>query len=163
MAITITSLPNKKQKAMNISARKIETPDYQIIELDHTSLRILIAEKTGKNSKPLGVIETRAIYMAKALKSLGRSDFHRWETIKDEVFKQGCPIPKSGKPQGESFSKIFNTLLDDKIVERKVAPGGGYRLKITEAALKITDEDIQRKILANRNQKSAPSKNNRSD
>ena len=159
MAITITSLANKNQKAMNISARKIEAPDHQIIELDSRQ-RIKIAEKTDKSSRPTDKGEKREEYVADALKSLGRSDFHRWEDIKDKAYELGCP----GKEvQGGTFSSRYKKLLDDKLVELKDAPGSGHRLRLTQAAMKMSKKEIAQKMLSNQNQDSDSSKIDNTD
>ena len=159
MAITLTSLAAPHEKAMNISARKVEAPEHEIIELDPRQ-RIQIAEKKGKSSESSGVIETRAIFIAKALKSLGRSGFHSWNAIRDKAYELGCP---GKKVQGGTFSSNYRDLMGDKIFEPKDAPGSGHQYRLTEAALKMSDENIAKKILSNQNQKSDSSKSSNSD
>lgn len=145
-----------RQVSMNFSARKIREPEFEILELNDEDLHLFITKKKPKAS--VDIVHERAKYVAIALKQLGRSNFHRWEDIKNKAFSAGCPVPKKGIPGGETLSKQFSKLLDSSIVEREPTTGGGFRIRLTEDATKMTDEAIEAQILATRdNQNQNPS------
>lgn len=154
--LVIATFPVSKgdQISMNFSARKVREPDYEILE-PNEDLQLIIVPK--KQTSQIDIIGERVDYVAIALKNLGRGKFHKWDDIKDEAFKAGCPIPKSGKiPKGETFSKQFSKLLDGIVETQPV--GRGFVVRISEGAEKMDPDEIGELIRANReNQNQNPS------